>query len=115
MSHNAKVHFRVSRQELLELKQCARNAKCTVSEVVRKRLQNSAPSPPRRFDGTTLAEEINAVGRKIDAVAAQGNTLGWVDRDAYKYYVAEFYKLLERTEQEFNADEKSASDCSLAE
>lgn len=100
--NDSHIYLRLSRQELLELKQCARDAKCTVSEVVRKRLQHSAPSPPRRFDGTTLAEEINAVGRKIDAVAAQGNTLGWVDRDAYKYYVSAFQKLLERTEQKFN-------------
>lgn len=100
--NDSHIYLRLSRQEFLELKQCAKKSKCTVSEVVRKRLQNSAPSPPRRFDGTTLAEEINAVGRKIDAVAAQGNTLGWVDRDAYKYYVAEFYRMLERTEQEFN-------------
>lgn len=99
---DVRLYLRLSSQELRELKQFARTSKCTISESVRRQLLHSALSPPRRFDGTSLAEEINAVGRKIDAVAAQGNTLGWVDRDAYKYYVAEFYKLLERVEQEFN-------------
>lgn len=111
--NDEQLQLRLSERELAQLKQLAKQSKCTMSELIRNRLEQSMPSPPRQLDNKELVDEINAVGRKIDAVAAQGNTLGWIDRDAYKHYVAEFYKLLERVELEFYGNENPAGNHSL--
>lgn len=100
----AVLHLRLTRSEEQYLKRKAKLSHCTVSDYVRNQVRETEFTPPAQADWGAYAQEINEIGQDIDAIAAQGNSIGWVDPDSYDLAVNELYEILERVERELDGE-----------
>lgn len=94
----ATLIFRCTKKQHALLKRRAEVAGLSESEYIRRRLKESSPTPPPKYDWQKATEQINRIGSDINSLAVQGNSTGWIDPDAYGDATKEFDKLLSEIE-----------------
>lgn len=90
--------FRCTKRQHDLLRRRAEIASLSESEYILRRLKESSPTPPPKFDWQEAAEQADRIGAEINELALQGNATGWIDPDGYDDRTREFDALLSKIE-----------------
>lgn len=72
----------------------AEQAEMSRSEFLEGLLLGTAPAPAPQMDWEKTAGKLKEAGRRLDAIAHEGNRTAWIDGNAYAAVVEEITGLL---------------------
>lgn len=85
-------------EEHKQLEEMAAAENISISEYIRRRLDETKVTPPLDVDWNSYTERTEKIGRVINRLAAQGNSSGWIDPDDFKNATDKLNELLTELE-----------------
>lgn len=85
-------------EEHKQLEEMAAAENISVSEYIRRRLDETKVTPPPSIDWKSYLSRVQEIGRTVNRLAAQGNSSGWIDPDDFRNAVDELDKVLTEIE-----------------
>lgn len=107
MKRNIEKHILMNRNEAQDLQRKAKKACLSEAALIRLLLKGYEPKerPDERF--YDVMRQLSAIGNNINQLAAQANTLGFVDAPKLKKEAERWHKFQADVERQFLRPEKS--------
>ena len=107
MKRNIEKHILMNRNEAQDLQRKAKKACLSEAALIRLLLKGYEPKerPDERF--YDVMRQLSAIGNNINQLAAQANTLGFVDAPKLKKEAERWHKFQADVERQFLRPDKS--------
>lgn len=89
INRNIKVTFRLNKSEIGALKKKVKKSGLSQETYIRTIIEGSVPKEPPPADYYGMMKELNAIGNRMNQIAARANATGFFLADQYEKNIAE--------------------------